>query len=140
MRPLILVPLVTGLAVSGLSGASATDATGVLTNLVYLKSGSGRFVLLGSDRLYVASVLRWAEDLTGRIERFLRVDMPFENRWVRIVIREQPGLQTGGIEIGRFPSQDRLIDELVLSNPRFIEPQQAEEALCRVLLLGFISD
>lgn len=119
--------------------AEETAGSGIITNLVYLRSGSGRFVLLGTDRLHLAHTLRWAEDFTARVERFLRVKIPFRNRLIRIASRIDPTVEKGWTAVTREISGEFVVEEVGLYNADRIQRWQAEEALCSALLAGFVS-
>jgi hypothetical protein len=105
-----------------------------------VKSHTGRFFVFGSDSLLKLTLLRWAEEVTGRLERLLGFKLSFDNRKVRIVVREEPDIDSGFLGAHWSVVGSTVFQQLTISNYEMIDRETADEALCRLLLRGHVRE
>lgn len=101
-----------------------------------LRGKDGRFVVVGPDNLQNLDLLRWAEDVTDRVERILGIPLPFDDREIRLVVRPAEGCPR--IEFGRDAGGPLRVQRLLVFGYAEIRQADAEEALCRTLLDGWL--
>lgn len=94
---LLLAVLSKSLAESDVLPADAAQsARDLIESVVSAKTASGRFVVVGQDRISVYDFARWAEDLTIRFEHIAGVELPAENvPLIRVYFLEQKEAKPG---------------------------------------------
>ena len=103
-----------------------------------LKSPSRHFLVEAPDGFTRQVLMRWAEQTAGRIEQVTGLSLPFENRIVRIVVRQGGSAGSNEVSITQARSIGTLVQSLLLPGSEAGILSDAREPLCRLLLAGFL--
>jgi len=103
-----------------------------------IRSVDGRFAVLGPDNVVNLELMNWAREVAEKLERLVGIKMPFQNRVLRIVtVREAP-FDVGGVDSGRRIEGSEVVQRLAIRNYGCVDREEAEVALCRLLLDGYV--
>ena len=101
------------------------------------KSHSGRFYVLAPDNALKLMLIRWAEEVTGRVERLVGAEVGFKGWSVRIVVTEDTDAEAGRLRLSRSVRRSHVIDQLTINHYDEIQREEADEALCRILIRAY---
>jgi len=104
------------------------------------RSRTRRFLAIAPDDLTKLALLQWAEETAGRFENMVRMKMPFGQRTVRLVVREPGTAEPTRIKTATSISDGSLVQRCFLPEYSRIVWVDAQEALCRLFVEGFVLD
>jgi hypothetical protein len=142
-RSACLAGLVLAAAVWGhTAGAQTnTDWRALLADraFVRLKSNCGRFVVLGTNRVWAVHLLRWAREMTDEAERLTGLPMAFRGRTLEITLGDA-GPDAARVTTVQAMTPAGLVQRLVIADYRGADLEEAEAGICRLLLGGRVAD
>lgn len=102
-----------------------------------MKSESGRFMVVGTNRVDGLLLMRWLDEVGDRIERVTALKLPFNNRdfWVNFCGYDDDF--KGDVFINQSFVGRTLRQRLWLSSADAAYDKEGREALCRLLLSGY---
>ena len=111
----------------------------VLPDVVRLRHHSGHYAVIGTNRLWNASLMRWLETMQQRIETITGLPSPFEGRLLRVVIpRDQaPG---GGVAWSQGIRDRTFVQQLTVHDYEHGDVDQMDVVICGLMLNGYLAD
>lgn len=103
-----------------------------------LRSASGHFLIIGTNKVESMVLARWAEDVAARLGKVVGAPAPFRSRDIHLVVRSGKTPAAGKILVGEGISGGRLLQRVVLWNHTKIDVEEARRELCRLLLGGYL--
>jgi len=98
-------------------------------------------------------LLKWTEEIAGKVENIVGIKMPFRRRELRIVARSPFVRQEGRSDLSRedkaasglvTTDQEvvgrKIVQRLTVYNHENVDREDAEQALCSLLLDGYVTD
>jgi len=111
---------------------AALASTGIM------KSQSGRFMVVGTNRVDSLLLMRWLEEVSDRVERITGMKLPFENREVRVILRGENGPVEDFVFLEQGFVGKTLIQRFYLSGSDAAYDEDGRQGLCRLLLSGYV--
>lgn len=104
-----------------------------------LRSRPARFVVVGTNRVWNAHLMRWAEALTDKVADLTGLEMSFEQRVLRIVTSRERDSGIRAISSGQGFVNGQFVQELVIHDYQGVDVSEADVAFCRLLLNGYVA-
>lgn len=106
--------------------------------LSVLRSRPPRFVVMGANRVWNASLMRWLEAVERKTAELVGLPMSFEARVLRIVTPPAQRAAERDIEWRQTVTRRAFVQELILHDYEGVDVGEADAALCRLLLNGYV--
>lgn len=102
-------------------------------------SGAGHFIVVGSNRLENVTLIGWCEDARDRIAAVTGLPVPFKQRTIRIIVREDCTDAPGGAAVRHARQGDALVHRIYLRNYDAAYGRRGRQALCHAILAGYVA-
>lgn len=104
-----------------------------------LRSHSGRFRITGTNSAENLELLKWAEEISRRIERTTGLKMTFgPEREFHILVDQRAATNSVRVDIIQDAAPRRFYQSLLIGDYIAADPAAANEALCRLFLNGYV--
>ena len=123
----------------GSSTFGQTNDASADTNAPPLKSPSGHFVVHSRSQFDNQLLMRWAVQTAARVEQVVGKPVPFENRFIHVVVRASKDVATNAVSVTEGRVGGATIQRLSLADTSDRVLETAQEPLCRLLLSGFLA-
>lgn len=119
--------------------AEITERIKALTAGKALRSASGHFLVVGTNRAENLAFAGWAEDTAARLDKVLGIPSPFDSRTIHLSIRSGR-TPAGGVVLAREDrAGDGFVQRMTLWNHGKVDVEEARQVLCRLLLAGHLT-
>jgi hypothetical protein len=99
---------------------------------------SGRFAVVGSNRLENVSLMDWCEDIADRIESLTGLPSTLGRRSVQFSVQEGTTETPGGVAIRHAQQGKKRIHRIFLRNYAAAYTPRGRQAICRVVLADYV--
>lgn len=125
------------LSVSVFNSMASTNAVSDISDIVVLRSTTGRYVVTSTNSVWNTYLMRWIEMVDQKVESLIDIKMPFDSRLIRIVVSDK---HSGSSEVtwSQGYVQGRFIQQLNIYDYLHSDIAQAEVALCGLFLNGYV--
>ncbi len=105
-----------------------------LTSASIMKSSSGRFMLIGTNRVELLMMGRWLEEIVTRVNRITGVTLSQADRDFRVIVSGK-----GTLSASQALIDGRLSQRLRVPDSATAYSVEGHQAVCRLLLSGYTS-
>jgi len=101
-------------------------------------SSSGHFIVVGTNRLENVALIGWCEEARDRIAAVTGLPVPFKQRTIRFIVREDCTDAPGGAAVRHARQGDALVHRIYLRNYDAAYGRRGRQALCHAILAGYV--
>jgi len=102
-------------------------------------SASGHFIVVGTNRLENLSLIGWCEDAKGRIATVTGLPVPFKQRTIRFIVREDCTDAPGGVAVRHAQVGASLVHRIYLRDYDAAYSRRGRQAHCHAILAGYVA-
>ena len=136
---LLAVALVAACPAAEMSDAVAVDAPAVpVSDMAFLRNAARGFVVVGANRLWNTSLMRWAELMADKVAAITGLEAPCRGRTLRIVIAPRRPDTVPDVTWAQVLRNGVLVQQLTIHDYEGVDIEMAEAGLCELLLNGYL--
>jgi hypothetical protein len=103
-----------------------------------VRSTSGRFLVIGTNRLENVALAAWSEDIAERIETITGIPVPRKDRMIRVVVGAGSTDVPGGVAVRHRQQGKTFVHSVHLSVYASAYEPRGRQALCLAILARYV--
>ena len=103
-----------------------------------VRSTSGRFLVIGTNRLESVALAAWGEDIAERIESITGLPIPRKDRMIHVVVAPGSIDVPGGVAVRHHQRGKQFVHSVHLSAYALAYETRGRQALCLAILAGYV--